>query len=751
MQTILPLIPAGATSVNKLISVHNENSLWTYYLGINPIYRHSSDDRRAFRLTAAQLIDTGNCRPCEIIKTFGVSKSCVDRAIRLYRAKGIEGFFKTREGGRSGTVLSHEILEQAQASLDQGESRSRVASELGVKYDTLAKAIQDGRLRECEIAPISGSTKSERSVEDAEASSGMGTACTRVSERLLASVGKLPGASTLFEDCRDVSFGGLLCALPALLSNGLLSGLDKLGQLKGYYLNTHVLLLLAFMFLARIKNAESLRGKPSGEFGKLLGLDRIPEVRCLRRKLDELSVGRSAEIWAAELSREWMQSDPEQAGTLYVDGHTQVYHGYKTKLPRKYVSRQRLCLRGINHFWVNDLIGRPFFVIDKEADPGMLNVLEDDIIPRLLRDVPDQPSEQALEKDPSLARLILVFDREGYSPQFFKKMWREHRIACITYHKHPKEDWPHSEFVEHAVTMSGGQTVSMKLAERGSLVGTGENALWMREVRKLTGSGHQTSLISTAYGLEHLDLASSMFSRWCQENFFRYMMQHFAIDLLNEYSVDFLPNTEKVVNPVWRELESQRQKVQSKLNYRKAQFAQMVLHPETQTNSKKMEAWQDRKARLLEEIEHYEHELENVKSRRRAVSKHITWDQLDEKDAFKTPLGGRKRLTDTIKMIAYRAETAMAAQLRDRFTDTSAARCLLQDLFITEADLKPDYENDLLHVLIHRASRPAADKALTRLFEQLNDARFKFPETNMVIRYSLVGSPQPPQPEMVSK
>ena len=741
MEAILPLIPAGATPINKLVSVWNEEPVWTYFLGINPIYRHRADDRRMFRLTAAQLIDTGNCRPVEIIETFGVSKSCIDRAILIYRTEGAAGFFKDSKGGRSGSVLTPGVLDQAQACLDAGKDRSAVAGELGIKYDTLSKAIQEGRLRERVVVPSSGSTKSERSVEDAQAGKRMGTACTRVAERLMAAVGRLSGATTCFEECRDVPHGGLLCALPALLSNGLLCGLDKLGQLKGYYLNTHVLMLLAFMFLARIKTTESLRGQPAGELGKLLGLDRIPEVRCLRRKMDELSEGQSADRWAAELANGWMQADPDRVGTLYVDGHVQVYYGYKTKLPRKYVSRQRLCLRGINHYWVNDWTGRPFFVVDKEVDPGMLQVLGDEIVPRLLRDLPNQPGKQELKDNPLLARLVLVFDREGYSPAFFKRMWLEYRVACITYHKHPAGEWPRTEFIEHTVTMSGGESVNMQLAERGSLVGTGADALWMREVRKLTESGHQTSMISTAYGLDHIGLASRIFSRWCQENFFRYMMQHFAIDLLNEYTLDDLPDTEKVVNPLWRQLEGQRQSVQSKLNYRHARFGQMTLQPEQEGDSKKMENWQHRKAKLLEEIEHYEHELELLRNKRNATSKHISWEQLDQQDRFKTPLGGRKRLTDTIKMIAYRAETAMAEQLKDRFTDTSAARRLLQDLFKTEADLKPDYENKQLHVLIHRASRPAADKALARLLEQLNDAQFTFPGTDMTICYRLLAKP----------
>ncbi|TFG35306.1 MAG: hypothetical protein E4H46_05170 [Desulfobacterales bacterium] len=101
------------------------------------------------------------------------------------------------------------------------------------------------------------------------------------------------------------------------------------------------------MSLCRIKTVEQLRGHSPGEFGKLLGLDRVPEVRCLRKKLcGQLRADDAAKQWSALLSQHWMQADPTAAGTLYIDGHVRVYHGGQTKLPKKFMSRERLCLRG---------------------------------------------------------------------------------------------------------------------------------------------------------------------------------------------------------------------------------------------------------------------------------------------------------------------------------------------------------------------------------------------------------------------
>lgn len=748
-QRILPLIPAGATPINRQVGVFNEGEHWTYLLGLYPVYRHRAGDLQAFRLTIAQLADSGACRPSELIDAFGISKSHMMRALRQYRESGLESFFEKGSSWgqghrRRGRVLTAEVLARAQDLLDEGLSHAAAAKELGVAFDTLRRAVWDGRLRGKTSEPEQGaqpqaSDKSQRSVEDAQAAEGMGTGCTRAGERILAAMGALDGAAIRFEACRHVPFGGVLCALGALLANGLLSSAQQhLNKISGYYSTVHILLLLAFMSLCRIKTIEQLRGKAPGEFGKLMGLDRVPEVRCLRRKLDELSRDQAAEKWAAALSRQWMDADPEAAGVLYVDGHVRVYHGSKTKLPRKYVSRQRLCLRGTTDYWVNDLIGRPFFVIDKVIDSGLLAALREDIVPRLLREVPGQPDAGQLAADPHLCRLVLVYDREGYSPGFLKEMWRKHRIGCITYHKHPGQPWPEEEFTTRKVELPSGEIIEMKLAERGSLVGSGKDAIWVKEVRKLSESGHQVSLISTVYGVEAKELAAGLFTRWCQENFFRYMMEHFEIDLLSEYRTEPLHDTEKVINPRWRDLERQRGSLESKLRYRRARFAEWTLHAVDVGQEKKYQHRLRQKAELFEEIGQLEAQLAKVKEAKSKTPHHIQWEELPEKDRFTKPVLGRKRLMDAVRMIAYRAETAMCALLGPLGMQLTHARRLLQDLFVTEADLLPDPVTGRLEVHVHRGSRPAVDCHLKALFEQLNEMAFTFPGTDLTLHYQLL-------------
>jgi prepilin-type processing-associated H-X9-DG protein len=236
----------------------------------------------------------------------------------------------------------------------------------------------------------------------------------------------LNGAPSEFQNINDVENGGVLCALPALTGNGLYAYIDnEIAFTPAYYDTIHIVSLLAFMTLFGVPVVERLRFESPGELGKLLGLDRIPEVKTLRGKLAAICHNHASVVeWTERLTRHWFNSDPDRAGVLYVDGHVSVYHGGKTKLPRRYVTRSRLCMRGSTFYYVNDVMGQPFFAVEKVVDEGLLKTLRDSIVPRLLREVPKQPSERELDEDDNLHRFILIFDREGYSPVFSGKCGR---------------------------------------------------------------------------------------------------------------------------------------------------------------------------------------------------------------------------------------------------------------------------------------------------------------------------------------
>jgi hypothetical protein len=650
------------------------------------------------------------------------------------REKGSDAFFVSHRRAKAHVVTPEKVLE-CERLLAGGMSVGDVAARTGIGESTLRKAIGRGAVRK--LSGTSGengdgngrTTKADRSRLDAQAASGMGTACTRADERVAAAMGLAGGAATRFESCRDVAMGGLLAGLPALCANGLLSGIGKYLRLpKGFYSCLHILLTLGFMALGRIRRPEGLRHIPPGEFGKVIGLDRVPEVRTLRAKITVMAAAGNPEAWMKELAKTWMDQDPDAAGYLYVDGHVRVYHGHAAHLPRRYVSRQRLCLRGTADYWVNDALGRPFFVVSKVVTDGLADTLLRDIVPELLASVPGQPTQAQLEADPFLHRFVVIFDREGATHSLLAALWQK-RIGVITYRKNVKDVWPQDEFVQTEVPLPGGGSTDMMLSVRATEVVAGKMSIPVTEVRRRTQTGHQTAVISTARRLGDTVIAGRMFARWCQENFFAYMMQHYDIDGLVQYGTEPLPGTLLVINPAWRTLDKAVKNVLGTLRRFQAK-----LGAETTLDDG---AHIQKKAEHVQDIQTTQAELEPLRALRRKTPRKVALSSLPEEQrpTQLTPLN--KVLTDTVKMIAYRAETAILALLLPHLKKEEQARALVRELLVSSADIEPDDGAGTLTIRIHRMACPAHDRAIAALLNELTKMEFHHPETDQRMIYAL--------------
>ena len=674
-QLLLPGMPEGAIRINSVVSRLPKDGQVTWFLGADNYFSHPADDSAGHRLALATLMANGHARPSQIHKTLGIAPRSLVRWRKQLDAQGAGSFYQLR-AVRGAAVLNVETSAQCQRLLDEGRSIATTAQLTGIKDTTLRKAIAAGRITKPAtthqtVAPAATdpSTKSQRSRTDAQAATGIGTACTRADERSAAAFGLADSAATRFEPATDLMLGGVLCGLPALCANGLFSGLDRhLTLPRGYYSALHILCVLGFMALCRIRRPEQLRHHPPGELGKTVGLDRVPEVRTLREKIARMAATGNPGQWMRDLSKTWMENDPAEAAYLYLDGHVRVYHGSDANLPRRYVSRQKLCLRGTTDYWINDALGRPFFVISKAITEGLATTLLDDILPELLDSVPAQPSEEQLAADPLLHRFVVISDREGSHHSLLARLW-EQRVGVITYRKNVTDRWPETEFTETQVPCPGGGTIPMRLARRETLVTARKAApVPVLEVRRLTQSGHQTAIITTARSLASPAIAGRMFSRWCQENYFGYMMEHYDIDGLVQYGSDEIPGATRIVNPAWRELDPQITRLTTRLRRHQAQLG--AAAPPDPDDGQKIA----QRATLLETIQTLQAERKVLNASRRATPRKIAIQELPEAERPRQLLPLAKTLTDTVKMIAYRAETALVGLLRRHLANEAEAR-----------------------------------------------------------------------------
>lgn len=555
----------------------------------------------------------------------------------------------------------------------------------------------------------------------------IGVGATRIEDRVFAALG-IRKAEIFFEPCESVEYGGVLLLLPFLIANGLLSYKNYYSKrLSGYYDFDNVMLSLAFMYLCRIKSIEQLKHFSPGELGKLLGLDRIPEARCMRGIIKELTIQERASQWNAYLSEQWINQ--EDTCIYYIDGHVQVYHGHLANLGKKHVSRQKLCLPGMVEFWVNNADGLPYFYVTGQVNEKLQEMLITELVPRLLELTDGRVSQKDLDADHRLPRFTLVFDREAYSPVFFKHLWENFRIAVITYRKNIKDQWEEEEFNVHDIHTDVKST--MVLCEKQVEL----NGVELREVRRLTDTGHQTSVITTNYKMSTALIALYMFSRWAQENFFRYMRQEYDIDRIIQYGVNELDKSIMVVNREYSNLTYRLKKLRERIARRQAKLYVLLeknISDEMEQTGKNIQ----KQLLLSKQIELFEAKEKDIISQRAQHPYKISIGEMPENIRYNKLKTESKHLQNIIKIICYRAETAIANLLSCYYRKSSdEIRALVKSIIFAKADLYPNYQTNTLTVRLNSLATPRDNLAVQEICQTINDYEAIFPGTKLKLVY----------------
>ncbi len=350
-----------------------------------PIYQCREDDRVAVRLGAVLAIDLGLAGVSVLADALGLHRGTLHRVRTKYATGGVAALQEKKRGPKGPHKLTAVVLGRAQRVLDRGGSQRAAAEHVGVSEFAIRHAVKRGLLtvtrskRTENAAPDSSEVLSgprDRASVDQACKAGVAT--KRELDRTLACTGKLVEAEPEFEAAEAVAGAGVLLALPALLHEGLCEvGGEVYGSLRnGFFGLRSVLLTLAFMALLRIKTAEQLTEHAPGELGILLGLDRAPEVKTLRRKLREMGQRQLADMFSRRLTERWAKSAPRELALLYVDGHVRPYHGRKHVLPKHYVQQRGRPMAGTKDFHVNDRRADPLFFVTAEATEGMLATLD---------------------------------------------------------------------------------------------------------------------------------------------------------------------------------------------------------------------------------------------------------------------------------------------------------------------------------------------------------------------------------------
>jgi len=723
IQSRLPLHPAEAIEINNTVSFLDDGTIVAYFAAGVPLFTHTHEDAVGRRVALSQIVALELATPTELRDCLGVGRSTLYRQQERFQAHGVAGLADEKHGPKGPHKLTEELLSRAQGLLDEGKSNRAVAQELTVNEGTIRHALRRGLLRAARAisegveATPAASQPQQRSAQDAAAP--LGVATTRVAERVLAATGKLQQAEPRFGAANSISNAGALVALPALLALGLLEVGEKVyGDLRnGFYGLRSTLLCLAFMALLRIRNPDRMQFEPPGELGVLLGLDRAPEAKTIRRKLQELAERKLAHRLSAGLAERWVRQASRAVGLLYVDGHVRAYHGEKHRLSKTHVARRRLCMAATTDYWINDKHAEPLFFITGEANERLLATMKERILPEVRRLV-------------GARRVTVVFDREGWSPKSFAEFY-ETGFDVMTYRRGKYRKWPQSVFGVVQGSVEGRQ-VSYELAEKTVWIRAGFK---MREVRRLRADGRrQTAVLTTRWKMPILEVAWRMFERWRQENFFRYMREHFALDAVVSRRVEPVDPTRSVPNSKRRTLEKRLASMRLQLQKLRSEYGARAFDNE-ESQRPTTRGFKIANGRLGAQIRDLSQRCRRLKERISVLPKRVALGKAGGQTIVSLD-PETKHLTDTIKMLAYRAETALVGLLGPAYARTEEeGRALVREILRTAADVLPDERAGLLRIRLHGLANPRSNEAVQHLCEHLNELEISYPATELRMHY----------------
>jgi hypothetical protein len=533
-------------------------------------------------------------------------------------------------------------------------------------------------------------------------------ASDRTFDRLLAYLGLLDDAAPLFREGSSVPGVGVLIALPCLVESGLFGISRKLyGEVgPAFYGLRTTLLTLLLMALLRIKRPEHLKERDPASFGRLLGLDRAPEVKTLRRRLTRLAARHCAEQLGAELARRRVDQRGHLMGFLYIDGHVRAYHGQRAISSRAYVARRHLAMPATTDYWVNDRSGDPLFVITGEVDAALTKAL-----PRLLREVRDLVGER---------RVTIVFDRGGWSPKLFDTMIKN-GFDLLTYRKGRCRRINERRFIRRRAKLDGCWADYLLHDQPVRFL---KGKLRLRQITRLCDNGHQTQVITSRFDLSDIEIAYRMFDRWRQENFFKYMREEFLLDALIDYQIEPEDPNRTIPNPQRRALDKEIRAARADLAKLEREYGAAAVG-NTEERWPTMRGFKIAHRRLGKKLRTARARVTRLCEQRRDVAKRVEIRDLNERALVKLATE-RKHLTDIIKMVAYQAESDLVA--------------LLHELFATAGDIR--VSDSELHITLAPLSSPHRTHAAKALCEMLDQTATIFPGSRLQMRFSVRPPPR---------
>lgn len=723
--------PAGTTFINRRCWLKDDGSERQVWLNYALFMRYPKEDTTSQRFAVACLARAKVAPKTRIARAFGYHRNYVARLAAELEEQGLEAMLAGRPGPKGPRKLHGEIrrrvYELHRQGLGLGAIGQRLREEWGMRVSrrSLGRIVQQG-LAEADKDALQASLDGAWPLalpllaampgvpSPASLSPEASTEIDQVSGGAAMGPPKVEGAREVVElpkpvvkEGEEFCGAGSFLYYPALAALGLVEVFGKVYHrlVSRCYGLRELVLTPFFLRVMHFPSVESLKGAQRQDLGCLIGARRSPALKTVRRRLEELAEQKQGHRLVMEMARRYLDGDIVEVGVLYADGHMKPYYGSRS-LGQVWSPQRRLPMPGLQQYFVNDEKGRPLFFLSAQPSRSLTQML-----PKLVGHIRSLIGEQ---------EFTLVFDRGGYSPKVFQ-MLRGDQVHFITYRRRPLDLYPASAFSSQSCRFKGEEHQFQLYEEARELRGFGA----IRNIAVLRNHGRQTHILTSDLETEAALIACLMFNRWGQENFFKYMMEHYSLDALDGYGLEGVVEDIPVANPQRKALDEDLQKLRSQIKGVKEEIGGLVAKGASRAQLES----------LGERLTALEEQLSASRKRRQELPGKVPLSRTDQK--LEVLDLEKKIIADTIKVAAYNAEEWLLERMDRHYDDPRDIRQLLRiftglqgRLWVREGYVVAD---------ITPPEVPRYRRALEGLCAELNRLSTPFPGTSCLIKFAVAG------------
>jgi len=645
---------------------------------------YAMSDRFTRNYCIVQLHLSGGVKLIRLSEIFGLGYQQCSNILQKFKRKGLEGIFERVENSHfNRRLIDEEVGAFILAQRAEGIEYQAIKEAVQFKFKKAIKieSIRSWVCRE-KKKPVNSEKYIQRELFDDPNPESYGDGQWKWN--------KYAGSFLLYA---AIEWSGFLRSF----TENIVDREPKRGSSWGF---RRVLLTLFFLHALRCRSIEQSKHLVGEDFSDLVG-GKFLRGQWLRYGADGVVQDEGFEKAIEGYWKNLLELIDQSDDVYYTDGHFSTYYG-KRKVPKGYDPRRQTGSKGRNTIYLHNTNGEVIYLFESPANTTLSNDIE-----KLVTDV---------EKlDLKWKSKTLVFDRGGYSQKCFKFLKGEKKMYFVTYLKNRKKEKqiPLDLFVDRELELDGGEKLTYRIfekANRETKYGT------VRIIVFLAEDGRQIPVITNNPNMKAEEAIYFLQKRWREENCFKYMTEHFGIDLLTTYKVDEAPDKIiKRANPARQEANREINKKKRELEKLRSELAQKI--PEKGKKSQEtIEQFWEAENELKWKIKNSEVDLDALKRQREKIPSKLEVNLRDE-----TVIIAQKRrlLINAIKAMNYNAEKWFQAEFARHHAKYDETLSIVRNLWQQPGEVC--IQEQKVEVKLRKLDNAPMQASLERVLEKLKD------------------------------